>query len=79
MKPVLILIASVLWLAACAGEPPKSAEAEEQSRCVRETGSRIPNEGRCEPGRSYSRDEIERTGQMSTGEALRTLDPAVRR
>ena len=31
-----------------------------------------------QPGRSYSKDDLDRTGQPSLAEALRTLDPSIR-
>lgn len=65
-------------------KPAKNRIAER--RCVRETGSRIParhsvrRDGGCLPvnGRSYSREELERTGETDIADALRRLDPAIR-
>ena len=76
-------------LAGCAGtpnqsqdalvqDPAKSAQATEQPNCLRETGSRLPPaEGRClaSAGRVVEREELERTGAISTGEALKRLLP----
>jgi hypothetical protein len=48
--------------------------------CVRDTGSLIkPKPGQCLPvaGRSYSKDDIDRTGARTLGPALRDLDPSV--
>ena len=49
--------------------------------CLQTTGSLIPAKpGTCvtgAPGRSYSKDEIDRTGQPTLGPALQMLDPAV--
>ena len=56
--------------------------------CLRQTGSHlhaIVKDGRKDsavqcvnaPGRSYSRAEIERTGALTTAEALRRLDPSI--
>ena len=60
--------------------------------CLRETGSLIvasqnaradrrkdPAERRCAPvhGRSYDRDDLDRTGQTNVADALRMLDPSV--
>lgn len=60
--------------------------------CLRETGSLIvasqnaradrrkdPSERRCAPvhGRSYDRDDLDRTGQTNVADALRMLDPSV--
>ena len=51
-----------------------------QEFCVRETGSRIKmQEGKCiGPGRTYTREELERTGAIDTAEALQRLDPRIR-
>ncbi len=47
--------------------------------CVQDTGTRIkrpPDKASCmQPGRSYSKDELDRTGANSIGEALERLDP----
>lgn len=48
--------------------------------CLRSTGSLIPPKpGEClpVPGRSYSQEDIRRTGALTTGDALRRLDPSV--
>lgn len=52
------------------------------THCVRETGTRITrrsDKGRCNnlPGRSYSKEDIDRTGHTDLAQALRTLDPAI--
>lgn len=51
--------------------------------CIRQTGSRIrPRDAKTacngQPGRSYSKDELDRTGHTNLADALRTLDPSVR-
>lgn len=64
--------------------PAKTEDAPRLSdaNCIRQTGSRIrqrdaktPCNG--QPGRSYSKDELDRTGHGNLRDALRTLDPAV--
>lgn len=49
--------------------------------CLRETGSQISrrHSARCAPlpGRSYSREEIDRTGQTDAAHALQRLDPSI--
>lgn len=52
------------------------------ANCVRETGSRIARRdgaSRCtgQPGRSYTKEDLDRTGHTNIGDALRALDPAV--
>ena len=54
-----------------------------EANCVRQTGSRIRqrdarNACNGQPGRSYTKDELDSTGHHSIVDALRTLDPAVR-
>lgn len=82
------LLAGVV-LAACAGTPPandtdaaKRAASSARADCLRETGSRIkPRDERCveQPGRSYDREDLDRTGRTNPADALRTLDPAITR
>ncbi len=48
--------------------------------CIRDTGSHIPPpKGQCLPvaGRSYSQQDIQRTGATDVGRALQMLDPSV--
>jgi hypothetical protein len=48
--------------------------------CLRDTGSLIPaKKGECLPvaGRSYSGDELRRTGMQNNARALQTLDPSI--
>ena len=73
-----------LALAACAGAPPRdttksaaAAAATAPAGCVGETGSRIPQDACAGVGRSYTQEEIQRTGAVDTGRALRLLDPAL--
>jgi hypothetical protein len=49
--------------------------------CVRHTGSLIPpKQGKCLPvaGRSYSAEDLQRTGSPNTATALQMLDPRIR-
>ena len=53
--------------------------------CIKDTGTNIrprdPKTGKAlciGPGRSYSREQIDRTGQTDLADALRRLDPSVR-
>lgn len=48
--------------------------------CLRDTGSLIPaKKGECLPvaGRSYTKQEIDATGETTLGPALEKLDPAI--
>jgi hypothetical protein len=75
-------------LAGCATQPSTdasrvasntNAKAAAEKTCVRETGSRIKvKEKECiGPGRTYSRDELDNTGEFDTAEALRKIDPSI--
>ncbi|MEO7073626.1 MAG: hypothetical protein ABI300_12055 [Rhodanobacter sp.] len=49
--------------------------------CIRQTGSRIRvTDGQCLPlpGRSYSGEDLNRTGAPNTARALQMLDPSIR-
>lgn len=67
-------------------DKPIDAKKELADRnCLRQTGSRIApradKHGRkCvnAPGRSYSKEDLDRTGAIDTADALRRLDPSVR-
>lgn len=75
------------------GEPrAEDRQTLSDRNCLRQTGSRIvarqnaraddlkdPGKRRCAPvsGRSYNRDDIDRTGQTNVADALRMLDPSV--
>ena len=62
--------------ASAARQVPKPGDRN----CLRDTGSLIPaKKGECLPvaGRSYSGDEIRRTGMQNNARALQTLDPSI--
>ncbi|XRD90932.1 hypothetical protein ISN72_13700 [Dyella nitratireducens] len=49
-------------------------------QCIRDTGSLIPpKKGECLPvaGRSYTKQDIDNTGENTLGPALEKLDPAI--
>ncbi len=85
--PAALLAAALLGLGACAAQPaaPLAANdnaAPDHDNCT-PTGSRIRSrDGDCTPKgypfRSYSAEELQNTGQISLGEALRQIDPAFR-
>ncbi len=65
-----------------APEPDDRATAKADDRnCLRHTGSRIPRKDKNDcinaPGRSYSKDDLDRTGAITVAEALERLDPSV--
>lgn len=82
----LIPLTVLAALAGCAAtSQPHLADAAAQgvpingSTCMT-TGTRIalkPGECANLPGRSFSQDELERTGAPTTAEALRMLDPSL--
>lgn len=56
------------------------APAAPRVSCPSETGSRIkPAKGACSSaaGRSYDADQLQSTGALSAGDALRQLDPMI--
>lgn len=59
---------------------PSNAEASPE--CLQHTGSRLPKEATdpCiqAPGEVHTREDIERTGAVTVGDALRRLSPSVR-
>ena len=67
-----------------AGDAPK-AEPLSESRCLRETGTLIKQRDKdgkraCiqqAPGRSYSNEDISRTGETDLADALRHLDTSI--
>jgi hypothetical protein len=59
---------------------PQSVPKPGDRNCIQSTGSLIPPKpGTCLPvhGNSYSRQDIERTGQQNVGAALQMLDPSI--
>jgi hypothetical protein len=89
MKTYLRLASAIVTvhvLAACAATTadvkPKAEAAgtvAQNPACLTQTGSRITsNNANCAAiGRSYSSDDIYRTGSTTAGEALRLLDPSL--
>jgi hypothetical protein len=79
------VIASGLVLFGCATTPqnqskPAATAATKDSNCLTETGSRIPPAGKagCRGyGRSYSDEDIQRTGSTNAADALSLLDPSI--
>lgn len=75
LTKLLTLGTLTLVLGACASQPTEVAKssAEPQRSCVRETGTRIEREkDDCKgPGRTYTREDIDHSGAMTTGEAVR--------
>ena len=89
----LVFASVVFSLSACAGNKPKNTDSEEarekaeeiesaQNRnCIRDTGSRLNRDERecnSQPGRTITREELERTGAINVEEALKRSTPIVR-
>ncbi len=85
---VTAAVAAVLVLAASAtmaddvqpkAERPSAGTRNSNSACLTQTGSRIAVKGaNCSAiGRSYSNEDIRRTGASSVAGALRLMDPSI--
>jgi hypothetical protein len=77
-----VAAAAVLTLAGCASTSapkPTATVADQNPDCLTGTASRIPaTSPNCiASGRSYSSEDIRRTGATSVGGAMRLLDPSV--
>jgi hypothetical protein len=76
-------IAPLLVLAACAAttgvKPAVPGPVADNPACLNHTGSRIPDSaGGCSAiGRSYSGEDMQRTGAVTADESLRLLDPTI--
>jgi hypothetical protein len=83
-KTLIICAVASASIVACSTAPQrpdaKTAAATTNRPCSQETASRIPaRPGDCSatPGRTYSNEDVERTGQTNVGEALQMLDPSI--
>jgi len=80
---VVGVIASMLVISACAATSPnakpQTASATQDPTCLKQTGGRVPGrDADCAGyGRTYSKDDINRTGAETPGQALGLLDPSV--
>ena len=83
IKSLLICAAVAASAVACtttAPTPTRTAAATTTQPCNQDTASRIPmRPGEClsAPGRTYSDQDMERTGQTNVGDALQMLDPSI--
>jgi hypothetical protein len=87
---LIAVMASLFMAAAIAGpeakkEEPQKKAAPEAAKCTQAPGShiRLAKPEDCSkaargPYRSYSKDELDSTGETDLGEALRKLDPRFR-
>ncbi len=59
-------------------KPEKQTAAAPNPSCLTQTGSRISAKGKCRgTGRSYTNDDMKRTGATTVGEALPLMDPSI--
>jgi hypothetical protein len=82
-----LLICAVVSASAigCSGTPQprpdtQAAAAAAPRPCSLATASRIaerPDQCSASPGRSYSQQDVERTGQTNVADALQMLDPSI--
>jgi hypothetical protein len=74
-------IASVVWVAAAAlsacatTNSPAPKTAANAPACA--TGTRLPSSTCTAPSRSYSKEDLDRTGQTTVAGGLGMLDPSV--
>ena len=81
-KTLLICIAAALLAGCSTAKPVATPDSRTANVACHEdaTGSHLQSqEGKCtsSPVRSYSQDDVQRTGQTDVGDALRMLDPSV--
>ncbi len=88
LRSLALSAALALMLAACATEPSApnkatTAAAKPPAGCVGQTATRLPlkdGSTACAGfGSTYSRQDIDNTGQVDLGYALPMLDPAISR
>jgi hypothetical protein len=76
-----LAVALAVGLGGCATHPAGvQAVAANDPQCIRDTGTRIRDpEHKCldKPGSSYTQKDIQSTGEIDTGSALKRLDPRV--
>lgn len=78
----IIGVCAALALAACASAPPAVPTASAKKPplgCVSDTATRLPiPASECAGfGSTYTKEDLDRTGQVYVQDALRTLDPTI--
>ena len=75
------LFCMTVTLAACASTHPTARTAAAQTGATscgqNSTASRIPNQCSASPVRTYSQEDVQRTGQTDVANALQMLDPSI--
>jgi hypothetical protein len=84
MKSLIVGAALALALGACATtpqpqSPPTASAKKPPAGCVGDTATRLPvRPGECAGfGSTYTKGDLDQTGQVYAQDALRLLDPAV--
>ena len=79
MRIAGVIFAGLSLLGCATTKPPASTAAIKDPSCLTDTGSRVSlGPGQCRGfGRSYSNQDIQRTGQTSAADALSLLDSSV--
>jgi hypothetical protein len=83
LKLLASFSALALLLAACAttpSAPPQTAAVKPPPGCVGQTATRLPvKDGACAGfGNTYTKQDIDNTGQVYADKALALMDPSVR-
>jgi hypothetical protein len=82
MLKSLVSFSAFALLAACATTPstPPTAAAKPPPGCVGQTATRLPvKDGTCAGfGNTYTKQDIDNTGQVTADKALALMDPSVR-
>ena len=75
----LIFVGSAAVAGDTKAKPEKQTAVAQNPSCLTQTGSRIAGDGtNCLAiGRSYTSDDISRTGATTVGDALRLMDPSI--
>ena len=74
------LLCVTVMLAACASTTPTATPTARTAAAGcpgNSTASRIPKQCSASPVRTYSQEDVERTGQTDVANALQMLDPSI--
>ena len=75
---LICAVVSASAIACSTAGKPVAADAKAARPCVIGSASRIPERpDQCSAGRSYTQEDVERTGKTDVGDALQMLDPTV--
>jgi hypothetical protein len=80
MRFLVVVAGCMLFGCAASPQNPKSpaSAAIKDPNCLASTGSLIASKSGCRGfGRTYSNDDLERTGKTTAADALALLDPSI--